>query len=360
VSATVNGVEGLKSNVATATPVAVPPPPPPPTRPFAAPVTSGTVNVPLSIDHTGATDVSAALNTFIAGVPNGRIIQFPMDPTYIYQMSQGVQFANRNNLIFAGGGVKLRVGAATPGTDYFYSPFCPGHTYGGGYAGNNTDIQIHDFVLVGNSPTPGVYIPGIEGQHSLSLIGTTRIEVYNITGSAAYGDGIFWNTVTDGWAHDCHFPTAGRNGVSIITGTRIINELSAFDAAGYVTCDFEPDNSTEPITNCYFRNNTVGTCPNEMFALEGSHTGAAINGVYVTGNTATGQSIRAVCDNGGTSRMKNVIFSNNISTAGSAAGPQLIFAHIDGLTVQHNTQSLSSGSLVSATDCTLATITPNP
>ena len=365
VSATVGGVEGLKSNVATATPVATPPPPPP-GRPFAAPITSGTVNVPLSIDHTGATDVAAVLNTFIAGVPNGRIIQFPPDPTYIYQMSQGIQFANRNNLVFAGGGVTLKVGAGAAGTNQLTSPFCLGHTYGGFWDNNNTDIQIHDFAVIGNSPTPGIYIPGTEAQHILSLTGTTRLEVYNVVGSAAYGDGIFWESVTDGWAHNCHIPTTGRNGATVMGATtRVITELSAFDVSGYYTCDFEPNDPTQFITNGYFRNNTAGSWGHGsygggFFALEGSHTGAAINGAYVTGNTISGDAIKAVCDNGGTSRMKNVIFSNNTSTAGSVGGPVLTFAHIDGLTVQHNAQPLSSGSLVSLTDCTLYSITPNP
>jgi hypothetical protein len=380
VSQTVNGIEGVLSAAIGATPVAVgapgvtpppspapppnpppgPPPfPPPPGRPFAPPVTTGTVYVPLSIDHTGATDVSAALNTFIAAQANGLIIAFPPNPAYIYQLSQGIQLGGRNNLVLSGGGVTLKVSAGASGSDQLCSPFVVGHTYGGSW-GTNSDIVIHDFVVTGNSPTPGVYIPGTEGQSSLILVGTTRVEVYNITGSAAYGDGIFWEAVTDGWAHNCHFPTSGRNGVSIISGTRIINELSAFDVSGYVTCDFEPDNNTEAITNGYFRNNSAGTWGQEFFALEGSHTGAPINGVFVTGNTISGGSLKAVCDNGNTSRMLNVTFSGNTSTAASVAGPVLTFAHIDGLTVQHNTQGLSSGSLVSDTDCTSAVITPNP
>jgi hypothetical protein len=366
VSVVTNGVEGALSAAISVTPVAVgapgtTPPPPPPTRSFAAPITSGTVYVPLTIDHTGATDVSAALNTWIAAQANGRIIAFPPDPTYIYRLDKGIQFANRNNLIFAGGGVTLKVGAGASGADQLASPFVSGHTYGGNWDNGNTDIVIHDFVLVGNSPTPGVYIGGSEAQHSLCLTGATRIEVYNITGSAAYGDGIFWELVTDGWAHNCHFPTAGRNGVSVISGTRITTEVCAFDVSGYLTCDFEPNVVGDAITNCYFRNNTAVTWgAGEFFALEGSHTGAPINGIFVTGNTISGKSLMTVCDNGNTSRMLNVTFSSNTSTAASVAGPVLTFAHIDGLTVQHNTQGLSSGSLVSATDCTSTTLTPNP
>jgi len=53
-------------------------------RPFPAPVTTQTVNVPGTIDATGATDVSVALNNFIGTVSDGSIIAFP--PNAIYQL----------------------------------------------------------------------------------------------------------------------------------------------------------------------------------------------------------------------------------------------------------------------------------
>lgn len=384
VSAVINGVEGPKSSAISATPTAVgapgitppppgsPPPPgpppfPPPTgRPFAPPVTSGTVYVPSTIDHTGATDVSAALNAFIAGVPNGRIINFPADPSYIYQLSQGIHIGDRNNLILNGGGVTLKTSAGASGSSTHDSLLYTGCTYGGSGSHPCTDIVLHDFNLVGNSPTPGVYIPGTEAAMNLLLTNTTRIEVYNITGQGAYGDFVCWGglsaAVTDGWLHNCHAINAGRIGNTIITGTRIITELSAFDVCGYLTCDFEPDVIAEAITNCYFRNNTAQRYnpADQFFSLEGSHTGAPINGVFITGNTISGGSLQTNCDNGNTSRMLNVTFSGNTSTGGSVGGPVLTFAHIDGLTVQHNTQPLSGGSLVSTTDCTSAVIAPNP
>ncbi len=69
----------------TPAPTAAPTPAPTPpsgSRPFPAPVTTRTVSVPTSIDATGSSDVSAALNAFIKSVPDGSIIAFRAGTTY--------------------------------------------------------------------------------------------------------------------------------------------------------------------------------------------------------------------------------------------------------------------------------------
>ena len=76
--------------------------------------------------------------------------------------------------------------------------------------------------------------------------------------------------------------------------------------------------------------------------------GSVVNGVTISGNTVTGKSLLTVID---LARRKNIVFTNNRSTV-TTAGPVLRFAHIDGLTVTGNVQSLSSGVLASITDST--------
>ena len=365
VSATTNGIEGALSAVVTAVPLPAgnnPSPIPPGyqtplTNPFAAPSTSGTVSVPLSIDSTGTIDVTAALNNFVAATPNNRIISFPAGG--IYRMRQGIQIANRNNLIFEGNGATIK-SVGGPATDQLASPFVLGHTYGGSWDNGVTDVIIRNFTLVGNSSTPGVFHSGQEGQANLEITGTTRVEIYNVLGSGAPGDFLFVEGCTNVWMHDCHATNAGRNGVSVISGSSVLVERSAFDTSGYVTFDVEPNVVGDSCSSITIRNNTAVTWGNLFFALEGSHTGASINGITISGNTISGKSLAALCDNGNTSRMLNVTFSGNTSSAGSVAGPVLTFKHIDTLVVQHNTQSLSGGSLISTTDCTSTTLTPNP
>ena len=317
-------------------------------RPFLAPVTTRTVTVPASIDATGKTEVSAALNAFLATVPNGSIISFPVGA--IYKLHESIYLADRHNLVFEGNGTTLHVDATAAANSAYTSPFMVGDDL----AHPNTDIVIHDFILVGNSSTPGIYIPDSESQANLQIYATTRIEIYDITGSAAPGDFVHLEQVNGAWIHDCHVLTAGRNGVSVISGADILVERVALDVVGYCTFDIEPNGSGDACSRIAFRNNTAGTygSGNLFLGVEGGHTGAAIDEITVDGNLITGGSLRVNCDNGGTAgtRMTRIAFTNNKGTA--AAGPLLYFGHIDGLTVTGNIQPLRSGVFTSITNCT--------
>lgn len=359
---------GGSQNVPTATPIPtnspntptpttpVVPTPTPTNVPTPTPTTSpcGTVaNVPTSIDSTGATDVTAALNNWIASVPDCRTIVFPAGKTY--HLNQGIQIANRHNLIFDGNGSTLRAyGAAS---NNLSSPFAIGHTYGGFWAGGNTYITIHNFNIVGNSPTPGVFGGG-EQESAIVFDGGSNLEAYGNTISAVFGDGLYVGSGVNGVSyHDNHIITAGRNGFSSISSTNVVIENNQFDKVGYVTFDIEPNTSSEPSSFITIRNNTGGTWGQEFFALDGSHTGASIHDITVTGNVMTGKPLTTIVNNGHTTRNANIIFTNNTSNV-SATGPVLMFYYVDGLTVTGNVQPLNSGSLASMTSCTNVTYVP--
>jgi hypothetical protein len=325
------------------------PPPVPATRPFPAPVTTRTVTVPASIDASGTTDTSPALNAFVASVPDGSIIAFPAGATY--RLDKGIQIANRHSLVFAGNGTTLKVGPHGGANDQLASPFVLGHQYGKWWQGGNTDIVIHDFVLIGNDPTPGTFTGGQEGQANLEITGTDRVEIYGITGSAAPGDFVFINGVHGAWVHDCQALTVGRTGGTIISGRDITFERNTFGIVGYCVFNVEPNTASEATYNAKFLANTAISWHCAFLSVEGSHTGATIDGVVGDGNTVTGGSIRTVIDNGGTARMKNISFTNNTGKKPDD-GSVLVFAHIDGLTISGNVQSLSSGVLTRITNCT--------
>ena len=136
---------------------------------------------------------------------------------------------------------------------------------------------------------------------------------------------------------------------------------------GYFTLDLEHMLADLATTDgVIFRDNNPcdwsiwGGLGGGFFSADGSHTGYPIDNVTVSGNTVTGASLYTQFDNGNTTRNSGIVFTGNICTSGAVAGPVLYFKYIDGLLVQHNTQQLSSGSLVSLTSCTDATTSPNP
>lgn len=331
--------------VALKTPVV----PPPSIRPFPAPVTTCTVTVPASIDATGTTDVSTALTNFILGVPDGSLINFPSTAVYRVDKAIKLGFAGRHNFILDGNGCTLKYTSVT-GTNQNYSLWYD--------QGAGSDIWIRDFVLIGSSTHPGVYTAGTsptggEGQHGV-IVQSGRVEVSGCTISAVWGDGLYVSQgASDVWFHDNHVISAGRNGVSVISGTNIIAERNAFDKIGFIIFDDEPNLASESSTNIIFRLNTAGTWGQGFAYVEANHTGAPIHGVTISDNTVTGSSIRTMIDNGGTSRMTDIVFTNNKSTV-PVSGLVLIFAHVGGLTVTGNVQPLTSGVLTRITDCTEA------
>jgi hypothetical protein len=301
------------------------------------------IAVPASIDATGVTDASAALNSFVASVPNGSTIVFKAGGTY--RMDTALKFANRTGLTFEGNGATLRSNGNSTETGALFW-----------LSVGNRDISIRNFSLVGTSTSPGSYVAGKEGAHGI-IAGGLNIDVANVSVSAVWGDCFYvgGNSTNGVRFHDSTCHSNGRNGVTITAGSGVIIERITFVKVGYCTFDIEPTGSGAIANNITFRNNTAhwtsGPYGGAFFAVDGGHTGSAINNITVTGNTVTGKSLRTVFSNGGTTRNSSVVFTNNSSTT-STSGPVLIFAYIDGLTVTGNQQPLSTGALTSIKDST--------
>lgn len=304
---------------------------------------SVTVNVPESIDPTGATDASGALMAFLGTVPDGATIVFRAGSTY--RMDAGLKFSDRHDLTFEGNGATLKSNGDVHETSSLFALW-----------GGDTGITIRDFNLVGNSPTPGVYNPGSEGAHGVLVDGGSDIDVSGVTVSAVWGDGFYVGS----WAanvsfHDSAVRSNGRNGVSIIAGRDVRVERVAFDNSGYCTFDVESNDPTEGASNVSFVDNVIGHWGNIFFAANGA-AGSVVDGVTVDGNTVTGGALAADVT---LARRQNIVFTNNVSNV-QADGPVLRFAHVDGLTVTGNIQPLRSGSLASILDSTAVTYRGTP
>jgi len=366
ISAVTSGaVEGPKSAVVTVIAGV-------PSRPWAAPVTTATYEVPGAITHDGSADASTALNAWIATVPDGSVIDFPLGSSATYLMNLGIALTNRNNLIFQGNGARLLANGS--GSNQGASLF---HLNQG-----NSHISILNFVLTGNNPQglPYIYDIGTEAQSGVSIWGSSYVEVANCTISHTYGDavyingnGITWAPSDSIWVHDNVGTYLGRNAVSPISATNLIVERNNFDLIGMHVFDIEPDYSQQINAYITFRNNVIGrygynsVYTSYFFAANGA-TGQkhdiTVSGNTVVGNPAQGNGygpvgLNAVMAVLSSPRSYNVTFTSN-STSQTVPGPALDFEHIDTVTVQHNTQPLSSGVLGLYTDCTSVTSAPNP
>ena len=323
------------------------------------PALAGTASVPSSIDATGSSDASAALNAFIKATPDGSTIVFKAGGTY--RLDRGLVLTNRHNLVFEGNGATLRANNA--GSTWLGGPF--NINQGSSY------VTVQDFTLVGSNPnTTTVYNPGQENQHGVGIWGSSHIEVAHNTISHTFGDGVYvsgndsTHVSSDSvWIHDNTFTYAGRNGIALTAASNVTIEGNRFDKVGLHDFNIEPDYAYQTVAFVTFRNNTVGS-----YSLSGSYIGfffnivslaaATVHDVTVTGNTVTGNphagydgTARALNTKVNLSRAARIVFTSNTSPT-AAAGPVLYFANVDGATVTGNTQPLSSGSLASFANCT--------
>jgi len=327
----------------TSTTYVSPTPTPAPTpRPTATPVRPE-IAVPASIDSTGAADASSALNAWVNTVPDGSTIVFRAGG--YYRMDRSLAINARHNLTFEGNGATLK----SNGDFHEYSSVF--QVFG------CTGIVIRNINLVGNSPTPGVYIPRQEGAHGVQIVMGSNIEVVNATISNVYGDGANTDYWTDGvWVHNSTINRPGRAGFVVLAGKNITVENNLFfnESNTSAILDIEPYEADGGVINFKFLDNTI-TGNDFYFAANG---GNVLTDIIISGNTATTGTIRGLI-RAASPRPQRVTITNN-TALGSAVSfdPDtmghggLELRHIDGLTVTGNHVPLWSGQLASIIDCT--------
>ena len=356
----------------TSTATASPTPTPAPTtsttgRPFAAPVTSRTVDVPSSIDSTGATNAAAGLQSFIGSVPDGSTIVFKAGG--VYRMDRGLAVENRHDLVFEGNGATLR--STGTGVSMWADPFVIS-----GSPVSVTDIAIRNFVLTSTNPRTGtdIYDPSHEAQHGVGVYGGSRIEIANSTINHTWGDGVYaangttQDWVNGLWVHDTTFSYIGRNAFTLNAARNALLERNTIDQVGAAVLDIEPDLDYQGVQDVTLRNNSVGVWGKSyrytMFFVACANQTAApaaiVDRLTISGNNVTvGAPSSVNTPNAGglamwigrPARQTRVVVTNNTTTK-AGSGPVLRFEHVDGLTVTGNNQPLTSGSLTRIYDST--------
>jgi len=318
-----------------------------------APTPSG-IAVPASIDATGTTNVSAALNAWLATVPDGSTIVFKAGG--IYQVQPGVRLTSRHNLVLEGNGATIKnVGWERSALGLL----------GGDH------ITVRNLTLLGDNPDAGTanayHSGGQEGSAGVWLKGVSNIELANVTISGAWGDCLFVGSGATGWSdtvsfHDSTCRLNGRQGVVVNAGRNVTIQRVNFDQIALYVLDIEPDYVDEGAYNVRFIDNTVGTYTVDthwdcLFVAADGLAGSSVNGLTISGNAVAGNphgyngKACGLNSDISVSRRQNVVFTNNTASL-SVAGPVLLFSHVDGLTVTGNAQPLKSGVLVSITDST--------
>jgi hypothetical protein len=309
--------------------------------------------VPTTINSTGTADASAALNSWIATVPNNSTIVFKSGTTYL--LNDGIKLVNRHGLTFLGNGATLKAnGTAGTHTD---TPFA--------LWGADTGITIDGFTIIGNNTT-GLYNP--DGVHEnlmgVNIFGGKDIEIRNNTIRNTWGDCVYVTSSEDEfgnrtWSEDVYIhgnscSKIGRMGIAVIAVNRITVENNSFDDMSLDVLDIEPDWPNQGARDVMFRNNTIGSYAHSdlyrsmVMHIVGNAQAPVVN-VTMDNNVITeGRQVNARNSAGGvTARAdrpgrQNIRITNNRS---NVAGPgyMLDIQNTNTVVITGNVQPLTSG-----------------
>ncbi len=318
------------------------------------------VDVPASVDATGSTDASAALQRFVDGVPDGSTIRFQAGGTY--RMDHGLVLRGRHDLVFEGNGATLRAqGSASEPTDSLFA-----------LMERDERITVRGFTLIGNNPDAGTkdaFHGRDEHLHGFYLGGVSDILITDVTISGFYGDCVYVGTDGDTtWSRNVTFQDStctlsGRHGVGYIAGRDVTVQRVTFDAIGMWVVDIEPNRSSEGADGFMFRDNTIGTYGLTdqyivwLVSARAGAEGSVAHDVSIVGNTITGNPSSgydgeplglAVYVDGTLGPRSNWVIRDNtatISMSRTVHGGPIYIRDTDGVIVAGNRQPMGSGEL---------------
>src|SRR5438067_6812087 len=176
----------------------------------AGPAHATTIAAPSTINSTGGTDVTAALLSFFAQVPDGSTITFPAGARYRVEGTLALE--NRNNFTFEGNGAQF---FATTQGDRSRSMW---------RVDFGSNIHFHNVVVKGVNPhagaNPYAYVATLEAQHGFDLEGTNGVVLDHVTVTDTYGDFVNMDKQQLIWTRNVTvqnstFRRSGRKGISL-------------------------------------------------------------------------------------------------------------------------------------------------
>jgi len=287
---------------------------------------------PESIDATGAVDVTEELERFIAGVPDGSVIELPREARY--RIESTLTITARHHLTIDGNRAAL---FATSEGDRNRA-----HVRIDG----GSDLLLRELIVVGSNPDAGLgddaYREEREAQHGFELAGTTRVELDAVAVTDVYGDAVYIGPGSDGtwsaqvWVHDSIVARTGRQGISVTAGRDVVIERNHLVETRRATIDLEPNLPPQGARNIHILDNTIG--PGRLLFVA-AHGNGPVDDVVIANNELRGRSLTISVTPPVGSRRTNFYVIGNTSNKPADRSP-LRFVRIDGVVVRDNNQHL--------------------
>lgn len=326
-------------------PVPEPLPPPPAPQPPDAPTT---FSVPLTIDGTGAADVTADLLGFFADVPDGTPgapVTVLFQPGATYRCEGALYLLEREWLEFDGLGATIRATtdgaqAAPPSSAFQHKwPRLRAHwlVHGG------RELRWRNLTIRGAHPNPGKagdYIAALEGQAGFLLVAAERVEVDSCHVLDTYGDSL----EVFGGSREVRITRnllerTGRQGIAVVNADDVLIESNMMRDIRRSVFDLEPAASSWAVRNVRILGNHVDTARLTFVAALGK---GPVDDVLVADNYVEGEVLSVVCAAGDYTQRRNWRVLRNLCVDRKAQGPLALmrFRGVDGVEVRGNWQQV--------------------
>ncbi|MGY2002867.1 hypothetical protein [Blastococcus sp. SYSU DS1024] len=218
--------------------------------------------VPAGIAADCSTDVTAALNEWLASVPDRSEVLF--DEQACYRVDGSLTLEGRADLVIEGNGATFRAGVPVPTPETNRAQW---------HLNYGTGIVLRNMTLVGMNPEPR-FDPDNEFDHNVFIRGASDVTVENVHGRGAYGDfvaiahGLDRRTIPTGIRiRSSSAETVGRMGISCVACDGVTVEDSVFNGIGYHVFDLEVEDDEWPTRGVRYTGNTIGRHGHAFFSV---------------------------------------------------------------------------------------------
>jgi hypothetical protein len=303
-----------------------------------------TIFVPASIDASGKTDVTLALNAWLSRVRRGTTVMFPRNGNY--RLDGSLRITSLWNVVIDGNGSVFRTTATgTPHRRHILID-------GGG------KITLKRLTVVGPNKRAGTdkpaYVALLKGQHGIMVLGTQSLSIDSVTITDIYGDFVYMTARGSRWTEAdwtdsvlvtrSYFARNGRQGITFIAARNVVFRDNYIGQVRMNSIDIEP-HPTGGAVNIVFESNIFG--PARLFWLAAGGFDSEVSDVVLHNNRLIGRDMRIrVKTPDKLPARRNIRITNNSSDTPyqiANRSPLMAFSNWDGVTVTNNEAEILGG-----------------
>jgi hypothetical protein len=263
------------------------------------------VRVPQSIDSIGAGDVTPALNSFFASVPDYSTVLFPAGGRY--RVDGTLELTGYRWLTIDGQGSTFSTSVVGSGQRAHWR-------FQGG-----SGLTVRNLVVRGADTaggTAGAFRWALQWQHGIDLRGVTGVTLQNVTVTNVYGDCFYLGMGSTGsWSSSVRITGStcqrnGRQGLAVTAARGVMVENSRFDAVGLNTFDLEPNGPSGGASGVTFSHNRVDAGGRQVLSIAGD---GPVQDVRLDSTIVSARPLTVTVAPALDFRRSNIAVTNNIS-----------------------------------------------